>query len=329
MRSPFLISLLLAGFAMAAGAAKASCPALPYTITNGQVADATHVMADLNSANDCANGIAPGGSANALQYNGGGGLFGSVGPLSNGQIPVGVTGSAPVATSITAGAGIIVASGPGSISISATSSGGGGAGAQREFGPFAPPDASIFTVIDGPGGITPTITNIADVGLVYSVPITSDPTYFPGVYRAVPTSTSWTLTVRAKYSTLIGNYPEFGVWLKDSSGQMLGEIVEYDGGPNLVIKRNNSNASYGSNPYVHALNEVPTWFRVSYDGTNIKFYVSWDGQNWLYAWTETNTTFLNGTLQLVGVGGTSAITDTSFWKPGSMTGGVITYWNIQ
>ncbi|RWF42420.1 MAG: hypothetical protein EOS65_09105 [Mesorhizobium sp.] len=95
----------------------------------------------------------------------------------------------------------------------------------RELGPFAPPTAASFTVIDSPSSITPTVTDVAKVGLLYSVPLTSNATSFPGAYRAVPVA-PWTLTFRAKYPTLMGNYPSFGVWIKDSSGKMLGAIME-------------------------------------------------------------------------------------------------------
>lgn len=306
--------------AMCGTAANAACPALPYTISNGQVADATHLMADLNALAACPNS-GPAGSTNALQYNAGSGAFGAIGPLTNGQIVVGSTGNPPAATTITAGAGISITNGPGSVTIAASSTANS---VEREFGPYAPPSASTFTYLDTAASIQPTVTDVPNVGLVYSVPITNNTNAFPGAYRAVPTTTPWTLTLRAKYATMPGSWPEFGLWIKDTAGRMVGEAFE----GNLIIKKNNSNTSFNSNAYAVGIVDAPSWLRVSYDGTNIVFSTSWDGQNWLMTHTETSTTFLNGTLQLVGVGGLTGISDTSMWLPGSTTGAVITYWDV-
>jgi hypothetical protein len=108
-----------------AQAAIAACT-VPNTITNGQVADATPVMGNFNSLAACANSLAA-GSTNAVQINGGSGAFAGVGPLTNGQVLVGSTGTAPVPATITAGTGINVTNGPGSITITNT---GGAGGAQ-------------------------------------------------------------------------------------------------------------------------------------------------------------------------------------------------------
>ena len=51
-----LLALLALGFAMLAGPALASnCPTYPFTLTNGQTADANQVMANFNSILTCAN----------------------------------------------------------------------------------------------------------------------------------------------------------------------------------------------------------------------------------------------------------------------------------
>lgn len=99
--------------------------------------------------------------------------------------------------------------------------------------------------------------------------------------------------------------------------------------PSLVVKKNNSSTSLNTNAYVKTFYQVPEWFRVSYDGVNISFSASWDSQNWLLVWSETSTTFLNGNLQYVGVGGLAYVSDTTAWRPGSNMGAVITYWSIS
>jgi hypothetical protein len=123
MRWAAVIGLLLG----AISAANAQCPAVPNQLTNGQIADATQVMADFNALLNCIN-TAPGGSTGALQYNSGSGVFGGVGPLTNGQLAIGSTGGAPQAGNLIAGTGITITNGSGSITVAA--SGGGGSGLQ-------------------------------------------------------------------------------------------------------------------------------------------------------------------------------------------------------
>jgi hypothetical protein len=77
-------------------------------------------MANFNAIITCAS---PAGSAGALQYNTGSSL-GSVGPLTNGQLVIGSTGNPPQAATLSAGTGVTITNGPGSVTISASGSGG-------------------------------------------------------------------------------------------------------------------------------------------------------------------------------------------------------------
>lgn len=60
---------------------------------------------------------APGGAVDAIQYKATATTFGGVGPLTNGQLVIGHTGAAPVAGALTAGTGISVTLGAGSVSV--------------------------------------------------------------------------------------------------------------------------------------------------------------------------------------------------------------------
>jgi len=312
---------IVAGSLLFAMPALANCPALPHTMTNGQVADATQLMANLEALRACVNSLVA-GSTNSVQVNAGSGDLTGVGPLTNGQLVVGSTGNAPQAAAITAGPGISVTNAPGSITIAGTGAG----DIYREFGAFAPPIASSFTYIDNAGSVTPSVADITNIGLVYSVNVTNSTNAFAGAYRNAPALSAWTWTVRAKYSTPNGSWPEFGLWIKDTSGKMVGLVSESGG---FIIKRLNSNTSHNSNPFYSDYVDAPNWFRVQYDGTNLNFYFSWDSQNWLYVWQEPKSGFLNGTLQYIGIGGLHDINETSRWKAGSKTGAVVTYWDID
>ena len=112
------------------GTAWAAC-SVPNTLTNGQTADATQVMANFTAVAGCVNG-APTGGTNAVQINAGGGAFGGVGPLLNGQLTIGTTGGTPVPANLTPGSGITITNAPGSITVTATTSpGAGGSGAPE------------------------------------------------------------------------------------------------------------------------------------------------------------------------------------------------------
>ena len=293
--------------------------ALPYQITNGQPADATQLMANLSALSTCISGVA-GGSQNSIQYKDSNGNLAGIGPLTNGQIIIGSTGNPAQAATISPGSGITIANTPGNITISAVA----GTSVLREFGPYAPPLASSFTFIDNAGQTSPTINNEPSVGLVYSVPLTSGSTAFPGVYRPVPQNTTWSITIRYKYMLAYASYPSFGLVIKDDGGRMIAQIPENGA---MIVKRQNSNTSYNSNVYGFTVYDAPQWSRVGFDGTNINFAISWDGQNWLNTYSESSTAFLNGNLQWVGLGGLTTFNDTSLWKAGSTTGGLVTYWD--
>lgn len=63
-------------------------------------------------------GGTPGGSNNSIQYNNGG-AFGGLGPLTDGQVLIGQTGSAASPALLTPGSGITITNAPGSITIGA------------------------------------------------------------------------------------------------------------------------------------------------------------------------------------------------------------------
>jgi hypothetical protein len=144
---------------VAATDADAQCT-LPYTLTNGQTADATQLMADLNALANC---LGPGGSTNAIQYNDSG-HPGGVGPLANGQLVIGSTAGPPQAQALTAGPGISITNGPGNITIAATGSGGGGIQHVAARPTPTPTTGSIsLRTRTGRGGSGPTRTTpIAD-----------------------------------------------------------------------------------------------------------------------------------------------------------------------
>jgi hypothetical protein len=123
LRQFCLIAGLAAGIIGFASPALGACP-IPNTLTNGQVADASQVMANFNALQTCSVAQAPAGSINSVQYNADGTHFGAIGPLTDGQLMIGATGNPAQAATLTAGPGIMVTNSSGAVTITAVGSGG-------------------------------------------------------------------------------------------------------------------------------------------------------------------------------------------------------------
>ncbi|TCR67890.1 hypothetical protein [Rhizobium sp. BK376] len=154
MRQQLGRSVTFAAFIAAlslAGSAYAQC-SVPYQLNNGQVADATQVMGDMNALADCVDDGAPAGAANSVQVNGGGTLAG-VGPLTDGQLLIGSNGNAPQASTLTAGPGVTITNGPASITISSQGGPAGPSGTVQvnNAGSFAGLQLSDGMIITGVG----------------------------------------------------------------------------------------------------------------------------------------------------------------------------------
>jgi hypothetical protein len=222
MRQIRILSLvsgaLLSLFAGSRGA-EASC-ALPNQLTNGQTADATQVMANFAAVVSCLQ-AAPSGPTNALQFNAGSGTFGGI-ALTNGQLIIGTTGGVPQAAGLTAGAGIAITNGPGSITISGTA-GGDGFSKNRNITVNAP-TSSQFAITSHYGrgsSATPlTVTDDVSNGLVVSDQ-TTDNTGWKTILRNIPgTPTSFTFGARVLMNVGQSNYEFFGLALVDANGHM-------------------------------------------------------------------------------------------------------------
>lgn len=209
-----LILGFLTLFAIAPEAAQAACT-VPNQLTNGQTADASQVMANFNSVLGCVNG-APGGSTNALQFNAGSGTFGGLGPLTNGQIAIGSTGNAPQAGTLTAGPGIAITNGPGSIMIS------------NGTAVYTPPKLTNFTWGNQPSGTTGADTN---TGLAIYQPSLGS-TFNTAVLwdnNALPTSTAFTVTVGANLSALYSGIGTAGLVIGDGTGKFVQFLLVMNG----------------------------------------------------------------------------------------------------
>jgi len=269
-------------------AAHASC-ALPHTISNGQVADATKLMDNLQAAADCG---APAGPNNSVQINADGESMGSVGPLTNGQVIVGSTGSAPVAATLTAGTGIAIANGPGSVTITAS-------GAATNWW-FQPPTAAQFTLASG-DATSLSLTDDTQAGLLVGggAPVTGD-VLRVGYQTLSNKNADWDLKVRITGLIPTTNYSGYGIIIRDSiSGRVTSQTVRGGG----AFEINNWNGLVGYNGHVTGavFTPPPVWFRVQHSGSNYVFSTSPDGKRWQSMVSVGDTSWLTNKADQVGI----------------------------
>ncbi len=256
--------------------AEALCT-VPNHLTNGQLADATQVMANFDALTTCLNS-APGGSANAIQYNASGGAFGGLGPLTNGQLVIGSTGATPQAATLTAGSGIAISNGPGTISISSTGAA-GGTGLYSQVMSAVPTMAgtgltnwlnqSSATASDTPAGLTITTPTSGNSGNVISL------------FEVAP-SAPYTITALCAFTINGGaQYPNIGLGWYDGTNKLHTISLIFHGSWYFEIDRWNSPTSFNSVDKTSSSNVVSglTWIRLADDGTNVHFSFSNDGAN--------------------------------------------------
>lgn len=313
-RNLFLANLIL-GVA-SAGTVNAQC-ALPYTLTNGTAPDATKVMANFNALLSCFNA---GGANNAIQYKTGTGALAGAGPLADGQLVIGATGSPPQAQNLTAGPGVTIVNGPGTVRLAATS-GTASAGMYRQVMSSLPTWAGTglagwinqgaATATEGPAGITITGPSSAGDSLIVR--------YGPAV--APP----YKLTVLLAVTRNSTPYSEAGIgWYDGISKFHTMQLVTPNPAFESVLQVQRWNAynfragydGFGNNAYY----SQPIWFQLKDDGTNITFAFSQDGANFATVFTSAKSTaFLgpngyNNFILFVNPRGTQTIITAMSWK---------------
>ena len=277
-----IIFLALAVFA-ASGlrVAQAQCT-LPHTLTNGQPPDATKVMANFNALVSCVNA---GGSSNAVQYRSGSGALAGVGPLANGQLVVGSTGNPPQAQALTAGAGITISNGPGSVAIQATP-GLAAAGLYRQVMSALPTVASTgLTAWVNQSGAT---YAEGPAGLALSAPAGGDALRVRYGPAPVPPYTLTALLAATRNSTA---FSEAGIGWYDGTAKF--HVLAYAIGATGfssglgVSKWSAFNFRAGGDVgTAQSQYPQPLWMQLKDDGTNVSFAYSYDGANFLPLFTS-------------------------------------------
>lgn len=184
-----------------------------------------------------------------------------------------------------------------SVTTAAVTGGGGGGAAQHQyecFGSLAA--AASFT------GVNTSVTSLTDgtVGMIAKWTSTGPNTL--EIWKKAAPSTPYNIYMRFQ-PLLLGVNDQVGMCVRNSSN---GKVVTWGANyssPAVVSSQNWTNATTFSSS-VYSSGNVPLWFppwlRIENDGTNLKFYVSWDGNLWAQQTTATLASFI-GTADEIGI----------------------------
>jgi hypothetical protein len=122
------------------------------------------------------------------------------------------------------------------------------------------------------------------------------------IYKAAP-GTPWQIVIQWCPMHLAQNYCNSGLVISDSSGKMA--IVSMGNGAgylNCGVLRYNSPTSYSSEPSYTYNISIPAYLSIKDDGTNLYYYCSNDGHNFLLMYQESRTAWFTSGPTRVGVG---------------------------
>jgi hypothetical protein len=164
--------------------------------------------------------------------------------------------------------------------------------------PVGRPAASSF-VWRNPGAAT--YTEYSNGPIVLTTPAQSGD-QIRGFEQAVPTSFPYTLTVKITSLLWNSNFFTTGIYIIDSNGKLI-TLNQQNGNGLYQIAHWNSVTSFNATQKSNAISpKQSTWLRMSNDGSNITFYTSEDGAEWIQYYSEPSASFL-GTAIAMGVYG--------------------------
>lgn len=306
-----LMSRAALGIALASaiwsGTAHAECPPLPNTISNGQPADASKVMGDLNHLRDCLNGDAGTISTPSVT------IESPAGPAVTINAPV-VTSS--YALSLPAGPGtagqVLTSMGAGQQLVWAGSTGGGAAPVDGY--PVSRPAVSSLSWLNQGNAV---VTDHFNGPLSISIP--SHTSYnLRGLQVSAP-SGIFTTTAKLDCSVLATN-SICGIHIVDSTGKIMMFGVANSG---LTVATASNATSSFSNLKTVGIHAVPKWFRITRNNVNWIFLTSTNGADWVSIYETPLGYNIGATIASTGVIGTNYF---YYADPISMT---IPIWSLE
>jgi hypothetical protein len=182
--------------------------------------------------------------------------------------------------------------------------GSGGGASYYELGEFHPPSAGTFSTAMSTTLVSDVVcANISLVGLQLYGTFGGANAMLCAMRAPTGWTTPWAVVARLKGSVFHANYPQYGLFMIDTTGKVQGvhtvtvtapaQYNEYD------FRLNNVNTSYNATGLSVQVTKPAEWFRIRCDGTNYYFGTSYDN----VMWEEYSTTIAAwlGTLAYVGI----------------------------
>lgn len=265
---------------------------VPNQLTNGQTASATALMQDFGAVAACADSAAPAGGAGSVQYKAANGSFGAA-PLSSGQLLIGATSGAPVAASLSAGPGVSITSSSGAVTISAVATTAASAVDWLNEGAVLRPIASTFSLQTS--SISPAGASLAPTvrGMVLTTNSATDGAAL--MAETAAPSGAWQATMLAIYSGPIATFSFPAIAVRDASANRAVEFgIEGNGTASYRFAYIRSAGGMGLDTVLSETNisdiglpppSQPFWSRLTYDGTNLSWSFSRDGEFFVTAFS--------------------------------------------
>lgn len=277
---------------MMGSAAHASCPALPNNITNGQMADAVPLMADMNQLRDCLNGVVGTPSFPVVV------ITNTSGGATSIKNPVSV---APFDFNLPSGPGtagqVLSSNGPGSPMSWVTAASGGKPPLTDGYPVIRPAAASLTGVNLG----SSTVVDHVNGPLSLVVPGNNSADQMRELTAPVPSGAPFTVTGKLDCMPAQNNGNFCGVFIGNAAQRFTGFGLQNDGGTNFSVIRASFVTSGPGLIGSWSYNGNPKWFRIYDDGTNLIYYISSNGADWSQVYTETVASTSMGTITQAGV----------------------------
>jgi hypothetical protein len=156
----------------------------------------------------------------------------------------------------------------------------------------SPPAAADFTLFSGDGS-SATLTDDADVGLVITAAANAS-AIVRGGYKSLPAvGTDFSVTMRAQFSSSSTNSNAGGLVLYESATGKAHCMLAFNDVTSHQLRRQTIGGTYSADTKFNwgpGLRDC--WLKVARVGSNLIFYQSADGKNWIAVQTIAQTTYL-------------------------------------